>query len=80
MNVYEEWAQCKFAAVVAVIVQLSPLILTIAGGVYIVSVVLDTIIKLVDRIKELAEDLKEFVKTICSEAKTLYEAGWWAER
>ncbi len=74
MNIYEEWGLVKFAAVAAVIVQLAPFALAFAGGIYVISVVLDLIIDLVDKIKEFAEELKEFVKTICSEAKILYES------
>ncbi len=73
-TIYEELGPVKFAAVACVVVQLAPLALLLAGGVYAVSFVLDMIIGLADRIKELAEDLKEFVKTICSEAKILFES------
>ena len=71
---YDELGPLKFIGVVSVVVQLAPLALLLAGGVYVVSVFLDTIISFVDSIKELAENLKEYVKTICSEAKVLYES------
>ena len=71
---YDELGPLQFIGVVSVVVQLAPLALLLAGGVYVVSVFLDTIISFVDSIKELAENLKEYVKTICSEAKVLYES------
>lgn len=71
---YEELGPVKFAGVVAAVVLLAPLAVKLIKGAYVVLAFLDGVIDFIDKMGDFLADIGTFIKTICSEAKVLYES------
>lgn len=71
---YEELGPLQFTGVMVAVVLLAPLVITLIKGAYVILNFLDGVIDFINRVGDFLEDLGEFIKTVCSEAKVLYES------